>query len=536
MSLDLVPFKGLIKDRCGLLCEGNSEEKLVHALAERIAALGVKPADYYLQLVGHDAEFQELVNLLTINETYFFREPDQIRLLVDRLAPCFLAAYAGNAPVRILSAGCSSGEEPYSLVMALMDKYGENLSRLFTFAGGDIDSNVLAKARNARYTDFSFRGVSPDLRFRYFDQDRWGNVLKEHVKNQVSFHELNLLASQFPPALHNFDIIFFRNVSIYFDTPTRKIIQHHLASLLKPDGVLVIGTAETLANDFGVLPLVEDAGFFYFVKGHPPLPETASSNPALLSTARPWASLATSTSEPWPPAVPPLPPAPGSPPTTWIFPTVTVAPSFGPDGAPPLELKAAPILASPTLPPVVNRPQQTLEVLESLDRARQLTRDKRYDEALPQLDAVLDIAPANAEALLLKAHVLINRKDFATAEALAQRVLAGDAWSIDALLLLGLAAKWRQQSEAAIRWFKQAAYARHECWPAHYYLADLYRHSGETELARRTYRVVIQILSGNAPDTGIHTVPLGLPESEIRFLCEHQLTKLPAVQTAAGRR
>ena len=141
------------------------------------------------------------------------------------------------------------------------------------------------------------------------------------------------------------------------------------------------------------------------------------------------------------------------------------------------------------------------------------------------------IDSGNTEAQLLKAHALINRKDFSAAEELAQRVLAADTWSIDALLLLGLAAKWRKQSAAAIRHFKQAAYAHHECWPAHYYLADLYRASGEIELARRSYRAAIQLLSGTVPRPmpGIKYVPFGLPVDEVRFLCEHQLAKLPAV-------
>jgi chemotaxis protein methyltransferase CheR len=178
----------------------------------------------------------------------------------------------------------------------------------------------------------------------------------------------------------------------------------------------------------------------------------------------------------------------------------------------------------------------------SLDKARKLTADRRYDDALPLLDTVLLAEPDNTEARLLKAYVQINRKDFAAAEALAQRVLAADTWSIDALIVLGLAAKWRNQNEAAIRAFKQAAYACHDCWPAHYYLADLYRHSGESELARRAYRVVVQLLSGielnpredAAQPSGIKYLPLGLPAKEVRFLCEHQLTKLPTGKVTAS--
>lgn len=512
MKLDLLSFQTLIKERCGLLFEGNGTEKLAQSLAERIAALAIPAAEYYARLYSNEGEFQQLVNLLTINETYFFREPEQIRLLVERLAPRFIAAHAGAAPVRILSAGCSSGEEPYSLVMALMDKYGDSVSRLFSFTGGDIDSTVLAKARAARYTDFSFRGVAAALRQRYFDKDRWGSVLKDEVRRQVSFHELNLLADHFPPELSAFDIIFFRNVSIYFDAETRKRIQRNLAALLKANGVLVIGTAETLANDLGVLPLIEENGLFYFIKGTPPSSEESVAQPLVPPLVPPEARPAfDALTAPILPVMPVLPVAPPLspllvPPGAWSLPIISPIAAAAPSGVVP------------------SRP------LAELARARQLIHDKHYDEALPQLDAVLSAEPGNAEAGLLKAHVLINRKDFAAAAELAQRVLVVDAWSIDALLVLGLAAKWCNQAELAINHFKQAAYACHECWPAHYYLAELYRANGEAELARRAYRSVIQLLSGadaNA-NCGIKYVPFGLPAGEVRFLCEHQLVKLPA--------
>lgn len=509
MSWNLPSFKALIKERCGLTCEGNCEEKLTRALEERSAALAINPADYYNRLRGDQAEFQELVNLLTINETYFFREPEQINLLVEHIAPRLLAARGGQTPVRILSAGCSSGEEPYSLVMALMEKYGDNVSKLFSFTGGDLDTEVLNKARAARYTDFSFRGVPEKIRSHYFDRDQRGHALKSHVKNLVSFHELNLLADSFPSALRDFDIIFFRNVSIYFDTPTRKIIQRNLASLLKDDGLLMIGTAETLANDLGVLPLVEEEGLFYFVKGKPPLAKTVSFNSHRSSeiTAR--------------------------------FP-LSQRGGEGDFSAPKMvtSLLVAPVQKeeSVAVVPEFSAPKVPAKPKPSLDTARQHILDKRYDEALPELKALLLDDPNNIEAQLLKAHALMNRKAFVAAEKLALRVLASNAWSIDALLLLGLAAKWQNHHADAIRHFKHAVYSRHECWVAHYYLADLYRDSGESELACRAYRAVLQLLSGNEPDTGIKYVPFGLPTKEIRFLSEHQLAKLCAVKLQAGQR
>lgn len=493
MERDLARFKALIKQRCGLLFEGHSEANLARTLAARSRELNMPAATYYAEAHGNRAEFQELINRLTINETYFFREAEHIRLLVDHLVPRLLAERDSGAPLRILSAGCASGEEPYSLVMALMDKYGECVAQQFEFVGGDIDSAVLAKARHARYTDFSFRGVSNAVRDRYFDADGWGFLIKEQVRRQVQFHEFNLLDGAMSPALRDFDIVLFRNVSIYFDAATRKVVQQNITALMKDKAVLITGTAETLANDLGVLQLVEEAGLYYFAKGQPSIPQVRVSAQAIRT-----------------PVAATLPMAPGSRSRGDFTSTPPAA--------------ADPRSAAPVPVPV------------ALDAIGQLLRDRRYDQALPLLDEVLHLDADHAHALLLKAHVLINRRDFATAERLAKSVQARNVWSIDALLLLGLAAKWQRQPQAAIHWFKQAAYAHQTCWVAHYYLADLYREGDETERACRAYRVVLQLLGGDATDTGIEVVPLDLPVGEIRFLCTHQLGKLSAAKTPEGQR
>jgi chemotaxis protein methyltransferase CheR len=496
MKLDLARFQALIRQRCGLYLEGNNETRLAAALVERIAATACGDGDgYYSRLCASEAEFQALVNRLTINETYFFREAEQLRLLAERLAPRLLER-RGQGPLRILSAGCSSGEEPYSILMALHERYGESVSGLFSVTGGDIDTQVLAKARAGRYTEFSFRGVSPEIRARYFERLHDDHVLKDALRKQVIFHEFNLLATDHPPTLHGFDIIFFRNVSIYFDTPARRAIQQNLAALLKDDGCLVTGSAETLANDLGVLTLVEEDGLFYFAKGNPPQ-AVAHSAPLFDFTpvAAPQAPL-------WPPA------------------------GFG---APSGDARTAPLFPE-ALPPAMLRPVRADaagEAPASLESARLLVAEKRHDAALEELQRLLHREPGNSAALLLKAHILLNRKEFAEACQAAQQVLASDPWSIDSFVVLGLAAKWREQSGEAVRWFKQAVYARHECWPARYYLAELYRAGGEAEKARREYRGVQQSLSQAAtPDTGIRVVPLGLPMAEVRFLCEHQLARL----------
>lgn len=485
--MNLAPFKEIIKQRCGLIFEDVGEKPLVDGLCKRIAKTGVESTSAYCaRLRDDDHEFHELVCLLTINETYFYREPEQLHFLVERLIPRILGRKTDATPVRILSAGCSTGEEPYSMAMALREKYGESAARRFVLAGGDIDKKVLDKAREAHYSEFSFRGLAPELRNRYFERHgKWMWKVKDEVRHQVHFHHFNLLDENDSRALQDFDVIFLRNVSIYFDTPTRRLIQQRLAGLLKDGGYLVTGSAETLANDLGVLKLLEEDGLFYFAKQqHAP--------------AKPHWGM-------------PLPPVAHKPVMDWM-PAASPAP---PPAAPPVR-PAAPIA--------------------DISEALCLTSEKRHDEAMAIISRLLEQQPGKIQALLLKAHILLNRKDYTGAEETAQQVLKTQEWSIDALIVLGLAAKWRNHAGDAVKWFKQAAYANHQCWPAHYYLAEAYRAGGELDKARRAYRVALQLLSGQqAAGDGLAVIPLGLPGAEVRFLCEHQLAKLDGARAVAAR-
>ena len=127
--------------------------------------------------------------------------------------------------------------------------------------------------------------------------------------------------------------------------------------------------------------------------------------------------------------------------------------------------------------------------------------------------------------------MLLNRKKFDEVRSTACKVLERRQWSVDAFLLLGLSAKWDEKPDEAINCFKQAVYACHTCWPAHYPLADSYNRSGEAELARREYRAVLQLTAQGSPETGITVTSLGLPAAEIRLVAEHQLKKLAGQTT-----
>lgn len=500
---DIHIFRALVRERCGLMLEGNGEATLRSALTARMAATGhAGAAAYYGQLVSDDHEFQELVCLLTINETYFFREADQLTLLVERLVPRVLAGRTEGYPVRILCAGCSTGEEPYSIAMALLEKYGDTAARMVSIIAGDIDHKALDRARMGHYGVFSFRGVSAELSERYFTPvGRQMFAMADSVRDMVTFHHMNLLSPHQPDHMSGMDIILFRNVSIYFDTPTRRMIQKNLCTLLQAEGALMVGTAETLANDLGVFRLVEEDGLFYFAKGGS-LPSATGRQPA---TVVPMA----------PVARPPVSRAPAS------RSAVARAP-------------ASPAVRPPPRPRTVS--PQSVPVVTSVDLepVRILLRDKKYQEARAGLAGILAVAPDMKDALLLDACAKAHARDFEAAEVQARRVLDLDEWSVEAFVLLGFIARWRDDIDAAILWFKQAVYARHDCWVAQYYLAEVCRAGGQDDLARRAYRIALQHLGGDADPDGGLALPLGLPMAEVRFLCERHAGLNPGVAAAAA--
>ena len=493
MMIDPALFTELVKRRCGLTFEDDRRPLLESALRQRMAATGLHGgADYFTRLLASDREFNDLVSLLTINETYFFREPQHLTLMAERLVPRLLARPGRTLPLRILSAGCSTGEEPYSIAMTLRERYGEAVRHSFRVHGSDIDRQALAKARAGRYTEFSFRGVGPELKARYFRFDGTGYALLPAGREIVDFMPMNLLDEALPETTGRYDIIFLRNVTIYFDAPTRRDIQRRMRTLLGSDGYLLVGMAETLANDFGLMPLVQEDGLFYFAGEDAELPPCATPEPPPV----------------WPPPAPIPVPAP-----------LPVAPAIK-AMAPPPEPVARPVPAA------------------GIDEAGRLTWERSYDRALAILGA-LDAETAGGadglSALLLQAHIYLNRKEFARAEAAAQGALEREPWSIDAFLVLGLAARYTDRPADALGWFKRAVYASHGCWPAHYYLADQHRSAGDLEQARSGYRTALKLLATVTKfDTGLKVLLPAFPVSDIRFLCEHQLTQIEARTGAAS--
>lgn len=495
MSTELLAIKTMVYAHCGLVLDGIAEDRLRKIAQSNAKQAGCANLKDYEQLICRDADhFNTLVGQLTVNETYFFRDPEQIKLLAEVLIPQILARKTVPEPVRILSAGCSSGEEPYSLAIALQAIYGARTAQLFQIDAGDLFQGALDKAQAGIYSEFSFRGVDPTVRKRYFHPCARGYELAQDIRQQVNFYQLNVLAEQLPDRLKNYDIIFFRNVSIYFDVATRYLVQEKLYDLMKSESILLLGSSETLGNDFNVFELVEHAGQYFFIKG---------------TAYRPVNSQAISWLHKYPVPVVSMP-------------------------------RVEPLAGLPnTAPAAILESSSTVAVVESsgaidLHAIQQLILDGEAQRALCLLDSLPAHERQSYGACLLKSWLLINKQAFAEADQLLEQALAIEPWSVDAMLMKGLLLKWQNQEDAACRWFKRAIYTCAECWPAHYYLADIRRAEQYTDAAIKSYQTVLRVLAAYpTEDKCMQWIPLPLAASDAEFLSQRYIQQLTAVAPSA---
>ena len=249
--MDYTEFEGLLKQSMGLDAASIGSSAIAHAVQARMAACGLRDSPAYLELVRASTnELQELIEAVVVPETWFFRDREAFAALARIAAEEWLRTHTSGV-MRLLSLPCSSGEEPYSMAMALL---GTGFpASLFHIDAVDISTRVLTHAKRAVYGKNSFRGDPLDFRDRYFETTAHGYRLNDTVRQQVSFHHANLFSSNFLPGTEIYDFIFCRNLLIYFDRATQDSAVRVLQRLLNAQGVLFVGPSETgllLSHDF----------------------------------------------------------------------------------------------------------------------------------------------------------------------------------------------------------------------------------------------------------------------------------------------
>jgi len=447
---DVERFRRLIGRQLGLFFEDGKLGFLAEVLRRRLEAT-VLDGEGYLGKMEHVLPADEAGALgqeLTVPETYFFRNIDQFSALTEIAVPAVLRAQPSRRVLRLLSAGCASGEEPYSLAMALRDRLPDPPWSL-SIRGVDLNPAVLQRAARATFSSWALRETPPDVQRRWFRPSGRDVVLDEAARAPVTFEARNLALDD--PELwqpERWDVVFCRNVIMYFTPQAAAALIERIARSLVPGGFLFLGHAETLRGLSHVFHLHHTHGTFYYqrkgaVIGEAPAPRSDWAGPAALPL-----TAAVETASSWIDAIQQA--------SDRIQSLATAA-----SGAPSAHARA--------------------DLRDALD----LLRRERFSEAL---DAVRELPPEAAtdpDVLMLEAALLTYSGQLERAEAACHRLLALDELSAGAHHVLALCREARGDLRAAVEQDQVAVYLDPAFAMPRLHLGLLARRAGDREGTRR---------------------------------------------------
>lgn len=459
-------LKSFITERSGLYFRDHDMKGLEEALIERIRSLGMDSAvTYYAYITSpehREEELRELLNKLTITHTYFFRNEPQFKALREKILPEIVEKKLNQRPatgdqrqkpsIRIWSAGCSTGEEAYSIAITIMDVIPDIENWDVEILATDASTEALTKARRGVYGKSSVKPVKHDQMEKYFtikEGSEHGEkyAINNELKKLVTFGFHNLMDDDFPG---RFDIIFFRNVAIYFDLETTIKIIHKMHSGLNEGGYLFIGYSESLYYVQDKFRMVDWEEAIFYRKVSPGEPRRTEAH----ETAHKGRTL------------------------DEVLEEISRAERRA-------ELK--------TEAKKINPPPRNIE--EMLVRATKLYHAKDYDKALLLLKEVILIGKDSVDPYYLQAQIYVNTGRFKEAKESISGALAKNKMFAPAYYLSGCIDIEESLLGPAKENLKKAIYIDKDFSLAHFYLAHAYRSEGKTVDAIREYRNALKLLS-----------------------------------------
>lgn len=491
----------------GVYLDRTSQRVLTLGVCQRMAATGLTLERYIARLAqpAGRSELHQLAELILNHETIFFRNLPHMNALQQVILPQLHQQKPAQAALRIWSAGCSTGEEPYSLAITALETLGHSSARPLAVWATDLSETALAKARRGIYRGRALTNVKPDVYRTYFEYRREGWSLREHVRSIVTFDQLNLL-DPFPSKAQGVDIIFCQNVTIYFQLATFRNLVERFYAILPEGGMLFLGFSETLWNVFDKFRLREIAGAFVYVKEAAATAGAISFTPSSNAAGRPAEQ-------------PNRPPAPAS----RLSPRIE---DKGPKPAPALAGQRPPAPFSPNgqQPVSSSTPSHTVHTMDTdiLQRGQELLAAGKVEEVLTMCyQSPLDGAQA-PQVLTLIARAHANRGDFDLAVAEARRAVELDPLIAEAYLLLGMLHAQQGQQQEAAQQFERARYLEPASALVSYHLAECYRQLQRREVALREYRNTLNKLAGHAPDAIVD----GVAVDWLRETCKRHIKLL----------
>jgi chemotaxis protein methyltransferase CheR len=280
--LDYDYLRGFLKTRSGLVLSNDKQyliESRLMPIVRKQGMAGIPELVQKLRAPGNEALASKVTEAMTTNESFFFRDKTPFDHFKEVMLPALMKARAARRHIRIWCAAASTGQEPYSLAMILKEMGPQLAGWRFEIVGTDLSGDVLERAKAGAYTQFEVqRGLPIQMLLKYFTQngDQW--VISPDIRSMVHYRTLNLL-NDFS-ALGQFDIVYCRNVLIYFDQPTKIDVLNRSARLTASDGYLLLGAAETVVGLTDAFKPVADRRGLYV-----PAAKTAQAAPKLVALA-----------------------------------------------------------------------------------------------------------------------------------------------------------------------------------------------------------------------------------------------------------
>jgi len=270
-QVQLDKIRELIYKETGILYETKKDYALKARIEKRMEASGAKAfRDYYKILLFDDreSELQNLIEELTVNETYFFRDFPQLQGFAEKVLPIILddKRQKNDFNLKIWSAACSTGEEPYTLSVILQEMIPEYMLWEVSILATDIDRQVLRIARKGEYGQRSMKDTPLPYRGKYFERVNTGWRILPRTRESVEFELLNLMDRRAMRRQRGFDVIFCRNVLIYFNDLSRKKVVNGFYDALNPGGFLFLGSSESVGRITAAFELVRLDGFLAYRK------------------------------------------------------------------------------------------------------------------------------------------------------------------------------------------------------------------------------------------------------------------------------
>ena len=490
-------FRQYIEGRTGIYIDDSKQNSFKTSLDVRMRILGIKDYDAYYSLITTNArgkkEFDELLNLLLIKETFFFRDDRQLNVLTKNILP-ELIERKKEKEIKIWSAGCATGEEPYSIAMAIMESHLPDDINVSVYAT-DISEGALKRAEGGIYNKSSMRAIDKEMLNKYFTHRDGQYFLNDQVKRRVHFETVNLIEPYFLMEEESIDIVFCKNVIIYFRLDTVKKLIRRFYNALTDGGCLFVGHSESLWQISDDFELEEISGIFLYRK---------DGKNKMVSVKKRSQQM-------------------GKAVNIMDFACQRLSSS--------LTKKAAP---HSTLTPQVVREkasQQHVGLMHKKDVSKWMKKGvppagvDNYGSVLEDIEEVLQDDPKNAKVHLLAGEIYANMGLYDKALRKGMDVLEVNDLSDNAYLLIGSIYYKIGEKEKAVSSFKKAIYLDDNSILAHYYLGNLYKDAGLIEQAVNEYKHVIRIFETN-PESKERLVGEVFTVKQLKEICTRNIELL----------